>query len=105
MMNADFAYAEGCPRILRIVVRPFPAHHRLRVFAVTRAVMTLSDILLSIIAFRLAVVVLVCLVGRSLPAHSSDPLRCAPPAVTAITALPQTASVDDPSVSEMLSHD
>jgi hypothetical protein len=105
MMAAAFACAEGCPSVLRIVVRPFPAHHRLQAFVVVGTVMPLSGVLLSILAFCLAVVVLVGLVGRSLPAHSSDPLHCVPSAVTAIAALPQTASVDDPSVSEMLSHD
>jgi hypothetical protein len=105
MVTAAFACAEGCPSILRIVVRPFPAHHRSQVFVVAGTVMPLSDVLLSTVAFRLAVVVLVGLVGRSLPAHSSDPLHCVPSAVTAIAALPQTASADDPSVSEMLSHD
>jgi hypothetical protein len=87
------------------VVRPSPAHHRLQAFVAARTVMPLSDILLSIVAFRLAIVVLVGLVGRSLTAHSSDPRHCVPPAVTAIAARPQAASVDDPSVSEMLSHD
>jgi hypothetical protein len=105
MVTAAFAYAEGCPSVLRIVVRPCPTHHRLQAFVAARTVMRLSDILLSIVAFRLAIVVLVGLVGRNLPAHSSDPRHCVPPPVTAIAAPPQAASVDDPSVSEMLSHD